>query len=243
MSRTLQVTDDQLYTVRWAINNQRPDRALGVLAEMLGESGAAIPEPLNALVFPRPEKIKIALVIGHNERLTGANAGGAMGGISEWKWNNQVADYMIRAGSPEFEFRKFLRPFLGLNRYTAEISAAYTPVKAWQPDLAVELHFNGGRGDYTFQLAAVGATTAQAVARIFSRVFAAGIGVRDAGVKISGRGDRGGASLYAVECPMILTEPFFGDNPDHTKRVAELGVAGMAALYFQACSEASKLLI
>lgn len=240
--RMLQVSDDQLYTVRWAINNQRPERALGVLAEMLGE-GAPVPAPLNAAVFPRPKKIKIALVIGHNERLTGANAGGALGGISEWKWNNQVADYMLRAGSQEFEFRKFLRPFLGLNRYTAEIAAAYGPVKAWQPDLAVEMHFNSGGGDYTFQLAAQGATTSQAVARLFSSVFADGLGVRNAGVKISGRGDRGGASLYAVECPLVLTEPFFGDNAAHTKRVAEIGVSGMAALYLQSCSEASKLLI
>jgi N-acetylmuramoyl-L-alanine amidase len=235
--RELTVTDDQLYTVRWAINNGRIDQALGVLGTMLGE---AAPEELPTDVLARPERLRVALVVGHNSLRQGATARGALGGVSEFGLNNQVADYLVGVSPPGFEFRKFNRRNVG--SYNREIAAVYSRVSAWEPDLALELHFNAGGGDYTFQLAARGAPTSQTIARRLSAVFAGGLGVRDKGVKICGRGDRGGGSLYAVKAPTVLCEPFFGDRAEHQAKVAEIGVAGLAALYLQGLEAAADLL-
>jgi N-acetylmuramoyl-L-alanine amidase len=41
---------------------------------------------------------------------------------------------------------------------------------------------------------------------------------RDRGVEVRKRNDRGGRSLWQGKAPAIMTEPFFGSNPEEWRR-------------------------
>jgi hypothetical protein len=181
---------------------------------------------------------KIALVIGHNSTAKGAYADAPVAKF-EYDFNNSVASEMISM-APErgLECRRFLRTAGG--GYNVEIDRVYREVDAFAPDLIVEMHFNGGGGDYATMLHAKGSGLSALAARAMLDEFSSRLGIRAWGLMDVTRDGRGGRSVWASARPTVLTEPFFGDRPEHVKRVNEFGVAGLASVYLAAIAAALK---
>lgn len=179
---------------------------------------------------------KVALVIGHNSTAKGAYADAPVSAF-EYDYNNRVAsEIMAISGAAGIECRRFLRNAgVGYNR---EIDMVYHDVSGWSPDLIVEMHFNGGGGDYATMLHGNEAPRSATAAAVMLDVFASRLGVRRWGLMAVARDGRGGRSVTATKIPTVLTEPFFGDRDDHVIKVNELGIAGMAKVYLEAITKA-----
>jgi hypothetical protein len=138
------------------------------------------------------------------------------------------------------ECRRFLRNAgVGYNR---EIDMVYNEVSAWSPELIVEMHFNGGGGDYAVMLHGKEAPRSASAAAAMLHVFASRLEIRSWGLMPVARDGRGGRSVTATKIPTVLTEPFFGDRDEHVKKVNEIGVTGMAKVYLEAITEALRVI-
>lgn len=181
---------------------------------------------------------KVALVIGHNSTAKGAYADAPVGQF-EYDYNNAVASEMISmAAERGLSMRRFLRTPGG--GYNMEIDRVYREVETFAPDLIVEMHFNGGGGDYATMLHARGAECSAKAAGAMLEEFSTRLGIRSWGLMPVDRNGRGGRSVWASARPTVLTEPFFGDRPEHVKRVNEFGVRGIASVYHAAIAAALK---
>lgn len=181
---------------------------------------------------------KVALVIGHNSTAKGAYADAPVGQF-EYDYNNAVASEMISmAAERGLSMRRFLRTPGG--GYNMEIDRVYREVETFAPDLIVEMHFNGGGGDYATMLHARGSEHSAKAAGAMLEEFSTRLGIRSWGLMPVDRNGRGGRSVWASARPTVLTEPFFGDRPEHVKRANEFGVRGMASVYHAAIAAALK---
>lgn len=157
---------------------------------------------------------KLAIVVGHTERSTGASSVPPMS-ASEYPWNKDLAAKIVTECSALGATASvFFRDNVG-------ISGAYAAVAASGAKAVVELHFNNNGG------AARGTETLYGTACAASKDWAKR--VQDAMVELYGRGaglplnrglkkapphPRGGESVNALSnLPSCLIEPFFGDNP------------------------------
>jgi hypothetical protein len=182
---------------------------------------------------------KVALVIGHNSVAKGAWADAPVSAF-EYDFNNAVVSEMLSPGLARkgIECRRFLRTTGG--GYNTEIDRVYRAVNEYKPDLCVELHFNGGGGDYATMLHERGNDDGAMAARAMLDMFASRLGIRAWGLMPRSISDRGGRSVVRSNAPCVLTEPFFGDHPQHLKRVNEHGVRGVAGIYLDAIADALK---
>ena len=225
-------------TLRWVITHHwgNPDyhpKALDLIDDLVGY-------PLTPGGDERDKPpSKVALVIGHNSRQRGAFADGELNQF-EYDFNHSVVYQLMETGVAGAELRCFTRKYAG--SYHREIIEVYREVNEWAPDLVVELHFNAGGGDYTTMLCGTGRERSLAVAAVFQRHFVDALGTGDGGVIAREREDRGGRSLFASEAPMVLTEPFFGDHPEHQATVMALGHEGIARIYHGAIRAALEAL-
>jgi hypothetical protein len=178
-----------------------------------------------------PAKIRLALMVGHNSVSPGAWLKPPIS-ESEFVFWNRVVDIAVSEGIPGVEMRKFNRHYTRRG-YAAEIAAAYEELNRWRPHLSKECHFNGGDGDYSFVLVGKGRETDARVAAAGQKVWAKRLGFRSLGVRERTKGERGGRSLFAADCPQSLGEEFFGDNLHHAKRIAELGHEGVALILIE----------
>lgn len=157
--------------------------------------------------------MKIAIVVGHNARRQGAVS---VDGISEYTFNSELA-HQIKEHDPDAVGLFFRR--LG-GGYSAEIDRVYREADAWGADCTIELHFNGSsspsaNGVLTLSSGTRGSLAlAQEVQLRCVRVME----TRDRGVEVRTRHQRGGRSLWQGKAPAILTEPFFGSNPEDWRR-------------------------
>lgn len=221
-------------TLRWKLTHSRgvsPEARRDLLE--LADVVVGYPRPTKLATPDRPISGKrIALIVGHNPRAQGAWLKHGTIRESEYVFNGKVAE--IVAG--EFDggqVRVFRRKSLG--SYSKEIADVYRRVNAWSPDFSQELHFNAGGGDYVSMFIAGSASEAsERIAGITHDVFRKGLGLPGRGVLRRTKGQRGGASLYGARGPIVLTEPFFGDDENHCKIVSRLGHQGIARLYLQA---------
>ena len=167
--------------------------------------------------------MKIALVVGHNERAQGAIR--AADRRSEFDWNGDLAE-MIHELAPD-DTRIFWRTPQG--GYTQEIRRVYAAVDAWGADCSLELHFNAATPAATgCETLSSGTRGSLALARLVQEFTLAAMPMRDRGVKIRRQHERGGLSLWAGRAPAIMTEPYFGSNrgdcaiaDDHKSMLAE----------------------
>ncbi|NVK56645.1 MAG: N-acetylmuramoyl-L-alanine amidase [Alteromonadaceae bacterium] len=151
---------------------------------------------------------KLAIVIGHNAAAQGAVR--RIDGISEFAWNGALADLIEEVGGDRV--RIFRRE--KARSYSAEIDAVYAAVDQWGADASIELHFNSAAsplatGTKTLSSGSAG-SRALALACHVGMIHA--LGLRDRGVEVRGRADRGGRSLFAGRAPAVLIEPYFGSN-------------------------------
>jgi N-acetylmuramoyl-L-alanine amidase len=241
---------DALFTARWHLANNQPVPAgaplqalYDLMTPVIGPMpGVVTPPAASPAPIPVPpagaKKAKVALVIGHNSRQPGAWVGGDLD-LSEYAYHSQVSAAILDlVDESELTVSRFFREFTG--SYASEIDRCYAKVNAWQPDLVVEMHFNGGGGNFCMMVAAKGSAKSSAASvamlEVFSRRLSIPIwsGGSPRGVDGRSRGDRGGRSVWASSAPSVLTEPFFGDHSQHAAKVAEIGILGMAAVYVEA---------
>lgn len=151
--------------------------------------------------------MKIALVVGHNERAQGAVR--ATDGRTEFDWNGDLAQ-LVHEIEPRYT-RVFWRTPEG--GYSREIDRVYAEVNAWGADCSLELHFNAATPAATgCETLSSGTRGSLALARLVQRYTLDVLPIPDRGVKVRGRTERGGRSLWAGRPPAIMTEPYFGSN-------------------------------
>jgi N-acetylmuramoyl-L-alanine amidase len=226
----MEVDINDLYSIRWGINARNYAHSLNVLSKLLDKK-ESVPVVAPVPVTPTPvgKKYKIALIVGHNARQQGAGSLAPLS-KSEFILNNLVVDEMIKNAPPHIEYRKFQRIYTG--SYSSEIATVYTLVNNWKPDFCIELHFNAFAGaDYTTMLHASTSVKSKLAAQAMQDVFVKELGFNNKGLIARSKGERGGESLYAARAPIVMSEPFFGDNPNHCKKIADLGASGLAAIY------------
>jgi len=151
----------------------------------------------------------VAIVVGHTKTSPGASAGPPIHG-SEYPWNKDLATMVHRACMARgVQSKIFYRDGIG-------ISGAYRQVAKWGASCVMELHFNSFNG------AAHGTETlydadrnagSRAWAQRLQDAMLGALRLHDRGLKERDAGDRGYASVSALDIPSALTEPFFGDNP------------------------------
>lgn len=137
--------------------------------------------------MPQP---KNALVIGHNARQPGAVR--ATDGVPEYLWNGQLAD-AIAALAPDR--CRIVRRTPG----AGEIARAYAEVDRLGVEASVELHFNSAadfRATGTETLTSGTAGSVRLAGSLQYHMVRA-LGLRDRGLKVTGRSGRGGASLWS----------------------------------------------
>lgn len=232
-------------TLRWLITHKWGDPAAQPDALKLIDDIVGFPAASNTGVSPAPNVTgggvaiparKVALVIGHNSVAKGAYADAPVSAF-EYEYHNQIVSQMLgMATARDLECRRFLRTAGG--GYNAEIDRVYREVNTWGPDLCVELHFNGGGGDYATMLHEQGNKMGALAAKAMLNTFSIRLGVRSWGLMPRTINHRGGRSVVRSTAPCVLTEPFFGDNEDHVKRVHQFSLDGMAVLYLDAIKAA-----
>ncbi|GHF33392.1 N-acetylmuramoyl-L-alanine amidase [Seohaeicola zhoushanensis] len=151
--------------------------------------------------------MKIAIVVGHNERAQGATR--ITDGQSEYVWNGHLAQLIAEHGP---EVRIFRRRSGG--GYSAEINRVYGEVDAWGATCSIELHFNGSpdpRATGCLTLSSGSSRSRRLADAVHARMLAV-MGNQDDGIEVRGREARGGLSLHAGKASAILVEPYFGGN-------------------------------
>lgn len=176
--------------------------------------------------------MKLAVVVGHNEKAPGAYAVAPIG-RSEFDFNSDVAETMALIDKDYgLEVKVFKRP-AGVG-YSTEIARAYAEVNAWRADVSVELHFNSYRYTSTgSETLTSGSKKSRALAEKVQAEMLKQLKLHDRGVKVRKSSDRGGRSLHAGKAPAILVEPFFGSNRSDCEAAARLGVTGFAKMYLE----------
>lgn len=187
--------------------------------------------------------IRLAVVVGHNENRPGAYAPHPIG-KSEFVFNSEVARLMVRLANvdDDIEVKVFYRK--PMSEYWLEIDEVYRRVNAWDPDVALELHFNwlnkAGRVEMVHYPKSVKSRTlASSLLRSFTGLMK--VGMDKAKLLPRGKRDRGGRSLWACKCPIVLTEPFDCSNIDHLLRVEELGTDSFARAYLDTVKSFARL--
>jgi len=153
--------------------------------------------------------MKIAIVIGHNAKAQGAVR--CTDGRTEFDCNGELAE-LIRSHDKS-NGRIFKRITGG--GYSAEIGRVYSASDSWGADCTFELHFNcsvNPAANGCLMLSS-GTRGSMALAEAMQAHCVAVLGNADRGVRIIGRRDRGGRSLWQGRAPAVLIEPYFGSNP------------------------------
>lgn len=176
--------------------------------------------------------MKIAIVVGHNERSQGAVR--VTDGRTEYDWNGELAE-LIRAHDPQ-SIKIFRRD--GRGGYSAEIDRVYAQTDAWGADVTIELHFNAisdrsVAGGLTLTSGTKGSAR---LASLIRKAASQALGNKDRGLKVRKRHDRGGRSLWQGRAPAVLTEPYFGSNADECNN-ATLHMDELAEGYYRAAVE------
>jgi len=185
--------------------------------------------------------MKVAIVVGHNEGATGADAIPPVS-MSEFAFNSMVANLVMRSatrghGIRGAEVKVFFRKASG--SYHWEIDTVYAEVNRWTKGerhaCSLELHFNSARYDVqgTETLCSHSSGSKQ-LANCMQEAMVEGLGFRNRGVKPTNKSERGGRSLYAGRPPAVLLEPFFGSNRESCQRIMAIdGPHGLAAIYLK----------
>jgi len=154
-----------------------------------------------------------AIVVGHTSRSPGAD-GVVPISQNEYPWNKDLAQKIYnRCVASGVEAKIFFRDGIG-------ISGAYRQVAKWGATCVAELHFNSfnGRAHGTETLYDEDVNTgSEAWAQRLQDEMLSALGLHDRGLKERDTGDRGYASVSALDIPSALIEPFFGDNPSEAR--------------------------
>ena len=175
--------------------------------------------------------MKVAIVVGHNLKQPGARAKAPLS-INEFAYYNRIADKMVALSGGGVRCKKFNRVKSG--GYSAEIRKVYAAVDAYDPDISIELHFNAAGASATgTETLSSGSSGSLALSNALQEAQLAALNLRNRGVKVKARGDRGGLSLHIGRAPAALVEPFFGSNTGDCRAAHTLGIEGMAKMFLE----------
>lgn len=158
--------------------------------------------------------MKLAIVVGHNERSQGAVRPDT--GETEYSYNTRLAQFIkAEAEQAGLQAKVFYRTPSG--GYSSEIRRVYQQVDQWDADASIELHFNAAgdpraTGTETFTS---GSPRSSILATEVQMAMVDELGLRNRGVKVrnSRTKGRGYLSLVSGQAPAILIEPFFATSP------------------------------
>lgn len=244
---TKQEIMDTLYEVRWYISEEwgvpeQQDNAKAAISRAIDATSAALsggscpdlPDPPDPPDGPGEfPNLKVALLVGHNRSSPGAWVVGDGLSESEYVFHNQIAELIREKGIPGVEFRRFNRTPGG--GYSSEINRVYLQIDNFAPDLVIDMHFNGGGGDYGMVMYHYLSKTSRKVADAMSAVLHSELEVVDRDYNSApGKesvpqlepGENGYYSMKRSKSPSVLLEPFFGDRREHGNRIAQLGHGG-----------------
>jgi len=182
--------------------------------------------------------VRIALVVGHKSRSTGAR--NTTHDISEWEYNYRVAiDVWRRLIDAGYGVDVVLRRTWG--KLPGDINSL-------EPDLVIALHCNSFPEPPNSDWEASGTETlyyhrsedSKAIAAVVQNEFVKSLKLPDRGIKPITQEDRGGSLLAKTHAPAVICEPLFIDN-DSDLRVTRNGV-DISLGYYAAVVEAVKQL-
>lgn len=188
-----------------------------------------------------PEKEhKVGIVVGHNPKDKGAFAPYPLG-VSEQPFNAEVAAEMLKLANsdPRIEIKVFHRKAAAT--YTEEMRPVIVELNKYDPEVALELHFNWLSGAGRVEMIHYpGSIRGRVIADILVNIFGKATNTPDTKRKLITRtaGDRGGYGIHYAVCPYVLTEPFDASNSDHLHAIDNLGgPPAVARLYYTAIQE------
>lgn len=155
--------------------------------------------------------MKVAIVIGHQEKSKGAV--NSTFGMTEFEFNQKLAHDIEHNFGNLFNFDQ--HEIVVMYRETT-LQNLPKEVNEQRPDLVIELHCNA------FNKQANGCETlyyhksikGKTIAAIFQKHILEILKNKDRGIKPKTAEDRGGYMLRYTNAPCIITEPFFIDNDD-----------------------------
>lgn len=160
--------------------------------------------------------MKFALVVGHEEKSPGAHATDPLN-CYEYEYNKELAA-MVSCDLKDLSIISeiFFRDQIGIH-------GVYTEVNRYLPQGVIELHFNSSglssvRGTETLYVPRVEGSHSLAI-NVHECILHALSRPKDLdrGLVIPNVIDRGYSNLTLAQCPSILVEPFFGDNPQDAR--------------------------
>jgi N-acetylmuramoyl-L-alanine amidase len=167
--------------------------------------------------------MRVALVVGHDERRQGAYSPAL--DVHEWEWCGALARQLhTELGLRGVESRVFLREPGG--RYSEQMAQLCGKINDWQAGyrgLVVSLHFNSTTEDWAGGCALHWPSSAagRAAASALSAAAAAAIGNRNRGAIAQDRSWSSGRPplwiLQLTKAPASILEPFFGSNEEDAR--------------------------
>lgn len=156
--------------------------------------------------------IKLAIVVGHNERQQGAVRQDT--GESEYSWNTRLAGFIVDLSRdfPQLAVKVFHRKYMG--SYRRELKEVYGRVDAWGADYSVELHFNSHTTESATgtEVLSSGSKGSLRLCHALQDEMLDALGLKDRGTKVVRTG-RGSLSLIVGRARAALLEPFFASSP------------------------------
>lgn len=190
------------------------------------------------MVAPKPpaNRVKLAIVVGHNEKAQGADSPYLP---PEYSFHKSILTYIKDAAEKRGVEVKFFERKPGVRGYKAEIDAVYDQVDEWGAHYSIELHYNAASPAATgSEVLCSRSSASYELAKAIQKAQIDAFGLRDRGIHTRlPRQGRGWYSMYAGKAPAILIEPGFGSNKkdagslrENWPRFADLMVKAVADL-------------
>jgi N-acetylmuramoyl-L-alanine amidase len=167
------------------------------------KSELSVPEePADNIVDEKP----IVLIIGHT-----AESGGATNkefNVSEYMFNKALVEEIVTfLNESNFKRKIIVQERTGYIKLPKQINDH-------KPLFAISLHANAfnEKATGTEMLYYYGSESSKQLATILQENICKALGLKDRGIKAKNEKDRGGYLLKKVDCPIVITEPFFIDN-------------------------------
>jgi N-acetylmuramoyl-L-alanine amidase len=173
---------------------------------------------------------KLAIMVGHNSVQRGAVRGE---GLTEFEYNLDVQGIMLaKAHEYGIEAKGFWR-----KQTQNEIPDAYDKVRKWNPDAALELHFNAFSDPRVRGCEALWAIDpfAKDLAVCVLAALCHTFPIRSRGTRYRTVGERGYENVSQLYAPTVLVEPFFVTNSEDWELFVEdpQGVVELARAYLK----------
>lgn len=176
-----------------------------------GRVQPSIPRPST-----QPHKLKtseiVAICVGHSR--SGDNGAVSTDGVSEWVYNNKVANHLKLSLQAQGISCFVLNKYEG-GSYGSAMSWLVRELKSRKATVAIELHFNAATPKahgYEYLHFSTSSKSKLLADELLKAHTSARKYQTSRGVKPKKKGARGSGFLSRTHCPAVIVEPFFGSN-------------------------------